>query len=202
MSSEPLSRAELAGAIAPELLSAEAAEALPVRGRKVAAVLVPIFASHDGVPSIVITQRSESLRRHAGELSFPGGRRDDADSDLGATALREADEEIGLAASRVELLGALPPTPTVATGYAVYPFVGMIDPGQEWVRSQREVAKIHEFSLADLRAGFARRRIKRRGIGFTTDTYVVDDQLIWGATARILGDLFDRLDSAGVRSLS
>ena len=198
MSSAPLSRAELAGALAPELLSAEAAAALPVRGRKKAGVLVPLFASDDGAIGIVMTRRGEHLRRHAGELSFPGGRLDEDDADLSSTAVREAHEEIGLAPGSVELLGALPPTPTIATGYAVHPFVGVIEPGQEWVLSQREVAAVHEFDLAQLLAGYGRRRIRRRGVGFTTDTYVVDDQLVWGATARILGDLFARLAAAGL----
>ena len=198
MSSAPLSRAELAGALAPELLSAEAAAALPVRGRKKAGVLVPLFASDEGAIRIVMTRRGEHLRRHAGELSFPGGRLDEDDADLSSTAVREAHEEIGLAPGSVELLGALPPTPTIATGYAVHPFVGVIEPEQEWVLSQREVAAVHEFDLAQLLAGYGRRRIKRRGVGFTTDTYVVDDQLVWGATARILGDLFARLAAAGL----
>ena len=198
MSSAPISRAELAGALAPELLNADAAAALPVRGRKKAGVLVPLFASDKAALSIVMTRRGDNLRRHAGELSFPGGRVDDDDVDLSATALREAHEEIGLAPPSVELIGALPPTSTIATGYAVHPFVGLIDPGQKWVRSRREVAAVHEFDVAELLAGYGRRRVKRRGIGFTTDTYVVDDQLVWGATARILGDLFARLEAAGL----
>ena len=198
MSSAPISRAELAGALAPELLSADAAAALPVRGRKKAGVLVPLFASHEGALSIVMTRRGDNLRRHAGELSFPGGRVDDDDVDLRSTALREANEEIGLAPPSVDLIGALAPTPTIATGYAVHPFVGLIEPGQEWVLSQREVASIHEFDVTELLAGYGRRRVKRRGVGFTTDTYVVNEQLVWGATARILGDLFARLESAGL----
>ncbi len=198
MSSAPLSRAELAGALAPQLLSEQVAAALPVRGRKQSAVLVPLFTAASGALTVVMTRRGEQLRRHAGELSFPGGRKDAADADLSSTALREAHEEIGLAAAAVELLGALPPTPTIATGYAVHPFVGLINPGQQWVRSQREVAEILEFELAELRDGYARRRINRRGIGFTTDSYVVGEQLVWGVTARILSDLLERLEAAGV----
>ena len=91
------------------------------------------------------------------------------------------------------MLGALQPTPTIATGYAVYPFVGMIEPGRAWTFSPREVAAVLELSLDDLRDGYGRRRLLRRGLPIRTDTYVVGDDLIWGATARILADLFDRI---------
>ena len=91
------------------------------------------------------------------------------------------------------MIGALQPTPTIATGYRVYPFVGLIDPGQRWKLSPREVAEVLEFSLLELRAGYSRRRLIRRGIPIRTDTYVVNGNLIWGATARILADLFERI---------
>ena len=93
----------------------------------------------------------------------------------------------------MELVGALQPTPTIATGYAVYPFVGLIEPGREWTLSPREVADILELSLPALRQGYQRRRLVRRGLPIRTDTYVVDGNVIWGATARILSDLFDRI---------
>jgi 8-oxo-dGTP pyrophosphatase MutT (NUDIX family) len=138
------------------------------------------------------------LRRHPGEISFPGGRRDPEDADLLATALREAEEEIGLPAGEVEVLGALQPTPTIATGYAVYPFVGLIEPGRAWALSAREVAGVLELPFGALRAGYARRRLLRQGLPVRTETYVVGDDLIWGATARMLADLFERLgDLAG-----
>ncbi len=174
------------------LLSSDEAMRLEVRGRTDAAVLVPLYV-RDGQLHAVFTRRREDLRRHAGEISFPGGRYDDGEADLVATALREAEEEIGLAADAVEILGALQPTPTIATGYAVYPFVGMIEPGLTWTLSAREVAEVIEFSLGDLLAGYGRRRLVRRGLPIRTDTYVVGDHLIWGATARILADLFDRI---------
>jgi ADP-ribose pyrophosphatase YjhB (NUDIX family) len=142
----------------------------------------------------VLTRRREDLRRHPGEISFPGGRQDPEDANLCATALREAHEEIGLEPSGVELIGALQPTPTIATGYAVYPFVGLIEPGQTWRPAEAEVALVLELTLAELRTGYARRRLTRRGVPFRTDTYVVGDQLVWGATARMLADLFERLD--------
>jgi 8-oxo-dGTP pyrophosphatase MutT (NUDIX family) len=174
------------------LLAPEAALALNVRGRTDAAVLVALYLD-GGRLHAVFTKRREDLRRHPGEISFPGGRRDDTDADLRATALREAEEEIGLPVASVRILGALQPTPTIVTGYAIYPFVGLIEPGLAWTLSAREVAQVLELSLDDLLAGYARRRLIRRGVPIRTDTYVVGDDLIWGATARILADLFDRV---------
>lgn len=186
------SRTTLADELSRVLLTAEAASALDVRGRTDAAVLVALYVDA-GRLHAVFTKRREDLRRHPGEISFPGGRRDDADADLRATALREAEEEIGLAPAAVRVLGALQPTPTIVTGYAVYPFVGLIDPGMAWTLSAREVARVLELALDDLQAGYARRRLLRRGVLIRTDTYVVGDDLIWGATARIVADLFDRI---------
>ena len=150
----------------------------------------------DAGPHAVFTRRREDLRRHAGEISFPGGRHDEADADLQATALREAEEEIGLPRSAVEVIGALQPIPTIATSYAVYPFVGLIEPGHRWTASEAEVAAVLELSLAQLRAGYGRRRLLRRGVPFRTDTFVVGEDLIWGATARILSDLLERTGPA------
>jgi 8-oxo-dGTP pyrophosphatase MutT (NUDIX family) len=174
------------------LLRVPEALALDVAGRTDAGVLVPLY-EQDGELHAVFTKRRDDLRRHPGEISFPGGRHDDGDTDLSETALREAEEEIGLPREDVEILGALQPTPTIATGYAVYPFVGLIAPGHEWELSPREVAEVIELRLADLESGYGRRRLIRRGLPIRTDTYLVGDHLIWGATARILADLFDRI---------
>jgi 8-oxo-dGTP pyrophosphatase MutT (NUDIX family) len=174
------------------LLSAEDALGLEVRGATNAAVLVPLYL-HRGRLHAVFTKRQDDLRRHPGEISFPGGRYDEGEPDLRATALREANEEIGLPDDAVEIVGALQPTPTIATGYAVYPFVGLIDAGRTWTPSANEVAEVLELPLDALLAGYGRRRLVRRGVPIRTDTYVVGDHLIWGATARILADLFDRI---------
>lgn len=175
------------------LLDPAEAAGLDVHGRIDAAVLVPLYV-RDGELHAVFTKRRDDMRRHAGEISFPGGRQDDDESDLRLTALREAREEIGLDPKHVELVGALQPTPTIATNYAVYPFVGLIEPGHEWLPSAREVEAVLELSLADLRAGYGRQRLVRRGVPFRTDVYVVGEHLIWGATARMLGDLLERID--------
>ncbi len=174
------------------LLTPDQAIALDVRGRTNAAVLVPLYLA-DGELHAVFTRRRDDLRRHPGEISFPGGRHDDSDEDLTATALREAEEEIGLPSAAVEVVGALQPTPTIATDYAVYPFVGLIDAGRKWTLSAREVAEVIELPVTGLLAGYGRRRLVRRGLPIRTDTYLVGEHLIWGATARILADLFDRI---------
>jgi 8-oxo-dGTP pyrophosphatase MutT (NUDIX family) len=189
-------RAVIAERLRARLLSPAEAMTLDVRGRTDAAVLVPLHLG-GGVLHAVFTKRRENMRRHPGEISFPGGRRDPEDADLLATALREAEEEIGLAAGEVEVLGALQPTPTIATGYGVYPFVGLIEPGRSWSLSPREVASVLELSFDALRAGYARRRLLRQGLPVRTETYVVGDDLIWGATARMLADLFERLGDLG-----
>jgi 8-oxo-dGTP pyrophosphatase MutT (NUDIX family) len=174
------------------LLDAAQAAALDVHGRIDAAVLVPLFLGGGGLHAVV-TRRRENLRRHAGEISFPGGRQDDDETDLRLTALREAEEEIGLPQRAVELVGALQPTPTIATNYAIYPFVGLIERGHQWRPSAGEVAEVLELPLRALRDGHRRQRLLRRGVPFRTDVYVVGDDLIWGATARVLGDLLERL---------
>jgi 8-oxo-dGTP pyrophosphatase MutT (NUDIX family) len=189
----PLSTGELREEIGPVLLPTEAADRIHARGGTRAGVLVPLYIDGDELHA-VFTKRREDLRRHPGEISFPGGRQDEGDADLSVTALREAHEEVGLAPEAVELLGALQPTSTIATGYAVYPFVGLIEPGQEWTLSAREVAQVLELSLGALRDGYRRQRLVRRGLPIRTDTYVVGDHLIWGATARILSDLLGRIE--------
>jgi 8-oxo-dGTP pyrophosphatase MutT (NUDIX family) len=161
-----------------------------------AAVLVPLFVTADAnEPHIVLTRRRADLRRHAGEISFPGGRRDAADATLADTALREAEEEVGLPRAQVTLLGELPPTSTFATNYVIHPYVGVIPAGLLWQLSPREVDAVLELPVAALRSARTRTRLQRRGISFETDAYLLDENLIWGATARILEQLLERLQT-------
>jgi 8-oxo-dGTP pyrophosphatase MutT (NUDIX family) len=174
------------------LLDPAEATALQVHGRTQAAVLVALYVD-DGDLHAVFTRRRDNLRSHAGEISFPGGRRDEGE-DLRETSLRETEEELGLPREDVEIVGALEATPTVATSYAVYPFVGLIAPGLTWTPSAQEVDEVLELRLTDLRAAHSRKRLLHRGIPFRTDVYSVGEGLvIWGATARIVGDLLSRV---------
>jgi 8-oxo-dGTP pyrophosphatase MutT (NUDIX family) len=176
------------------LLTPDEAQGMSAPGGTDAAVLLPIF-SHPGRPGLVFTERRIDLRRHAGEISFPGGRQDTPDESLLDTALREAEEEIGLDPAEVQVAGALPPVGTFVTGYKVHPFVGVIPEGLRYRPNPDEVAAILIFTLDQLREGFAMRRLVRRGIPIRTPTYEVGEHMIWGATARILSDFLGRLDA-------
>ena len=155
-------------------------------------MLVPVYGWPDQ-PGLVLTERRHDMRRHAGEVSFPGGRAD-AGETLVECALREAREEIGLDPDSVEVIGALPPTSTVVTSYKVLPVVGLIPSGLAHELSPREVERVIELTLDELRAGYGMRRLIRRGVPFRTPTYEVGDTFIWGATARMLQHFFERLD--------
>jgi 8-oxo-dGTP pyrophosphatase MutT (NUDIX family) len=187
---------ELASSLSKALLTAEEAQAMRAPGATDAAVLLAMFG-HPDQPGLVFTERRQDLRRHPGEISFPGGRQDSPEEALAATALRESHEEIGLEASHVELVGALPPVGTFVTGYKVHPFVGLIPDELPFEPNPDEVAAVLLFRLEELRAGFAMRRLVRRGVPFRTPTYEVGEHLIWGATARILADLLERMEALG-----
>jgi 8-oxo-dGTP pyrophosphatase MutT (NUDIX family) len=180
--------------LARRLLTAEDAAAMDSRGGTNAAVLLALYG-WPAEPGLIFTERRADLRRHAGEISFPGGRQDESDASLTATALREAQEEIALDPDAVELVGALPPTSTFVTGYRIHPFVGLVaDPRELGLQlNPTEVQTVLTYSLELLRGSYQMRRLVRRGTPIHTATYEVQGQLIWGATARILGDLLERL---------
>jgi 8-oxo-dGTP pyrophosphatase MutT (NUDIX family) len=174
------------------LLTPEEAAAMDAPGSTDAAVLVPLY-ERDGEIHAVFTKRRDDMRRHAGEISFPGGRQDSPDEDLRITALRESEEEIGLPREAVELIGALPPVGTFVTGYRVFPFVGLIPAGHSWTPQPLEVDEVLELSLPELVAGFEMQRLLRKGVPIKTPTYTVGRHFVWGATARMVEHLLERL---------
>ncbi|WP_126285408.1 CoA pyrophosphatase [Burkholderia stagnalis] len=161
-----------------------------------AAVLVPLVARDTGL-TVLLTQRADHLNDHAGQISFPGGRREPFDRDATATALREAKEEIGLAAERVEILGALPDFLT-GTGFCVSPVVGLVHPPFTVQADTFEVAEIFEVPLAFLMNPANHEvRVFRWDGGerrFFAMPYPRGDAhghyFIWGATAGMLRNLY------------
>lgn len=154
-----------------------------------AAVLVALLPGADG-PAVILTRRSARLRHHPGQIALPGGGQDPGDPSPEATALREAQEEIGLDPARVEVLGRLNPHATV-TGFAVTPVVGRLRAPFRPVPEAGEVAEVFTVPLAHLTDPTRYRLERRRWRGLWRAYYVVPwgPYYIWGATARILHGL-------------
>ena len=158
-----------------------------------AAVLVPIIAHREGL-TVLFTRRTVHLKAHSGQVSFPGGRAEPDDATPEVTALREAEEEIGLARSRVEVIGRLPEYLT-RTGFRVTPVIGVIQPPLEVVPDAREVDEVFEVPLAFLMDAKNHRRATRELAGRAVAFYVIEHEgrTIWGATAGMLVNLYRRI---------
>ena len=151
-----------------------------------AAVLVPLIDRRAGM-TVLLTQRTEHLNDHAGQISFPGGRIEDSDRDARAASLRELEEETGIAPDRVRILGQIEDHATV-TGFLVTPVIGMITPPIEIHPDPHEVAEVFEcpLSFALDPANFRRDTGMRDGRRRHFYELIFEDCRIWGFTARIL----------------
>lgn len=158
-----------------------------------AAVLVPIVERPAGL-QVVLTTRAAHLRKHAGQISFPGGGIDPDDPGPAEAALREAWEEIGLEPGQVDILGALPRYRTTS-GFRIHPVVGRVDPGFTPRLNDAEVADIFEVPLRFLMDPANHRRDSRFWRGHMRHFYVMPfaERHIWGVTAGILRGLYERL---------
>jgi 8-oxo-dGTP pyrophosphatase MutT (NUDIX family) len=165
----------------------------PARPLRDAAVLVPIIDRPREL-TVLLTRRSAHLPDHAGQISFPGGCIDPGDSDAEAAALREAEEEVGLARRHVTLIGRLD-TYLVRTGFSVVPVVGLLRPPFELRAEAGEVDEIFEVPLAFFLDPASREMHSRvfRGAERFFYAYPFGDYYIWGATAGILSNLCDLL---------
>ncbi len=174
----------------PDLLSVEGKDC---REAAVLALLVPLADGEKGGPSrpgVVLTQRHDDLPDHAGQIAFPGGRREPGETYV-ATALREAYEEVGLDAATVDVLGALTPLYIPPSNFCVHPFVGVVDGPPPLRPTDAEVRALLRVPLATLLAP-ATRRVEPWALGGRTvdvPFYDVDGHAVWGATAMMLAEL-------------
>jgi 8-oxo-dGTP pyrophosphatase MutT (NUDIX family) len=171
--------------------------AAPERKLKPAGVLVPIINRPSG-PTILLTQRTAHLNKHAGQISFPGGGWEEADSHLEATALRETEEEIGLHNRHIEVLGQLSMYET-STAYGVTPVVGWVEPPFDLTIDPFEVAEAFEVPLAWILERENHQKEHRVRDGRRRHYYVLpyEGRFIWGATAGMLVNLVDVLEQQG-----
>jgi 8-oxo-dGTP pyrophosphatase MutT (NUDIX family) len=153
-----------------------------------AAVLIPVVRRE--VPGLLLTQRSPLMRKHAGQVAFPGGAVDSSDASLIAAALREAQPEVAIPPEVVEVIGVLPPGDSV-TGFQVTPVVGLIPPDLHYHASEDEVAAVFEMPLAEaLRLGrYHPLDIHRRGHQHRVWLSWYQHYFVWGMTAGIIREL-------------
>jgi len=187
-------------------LRAQLDAVLSVRSRRVvdrgdlvqAAVLVPI--TDRGEPNLLFAKKTASVPHHRGQFSFPGGVVERDDASRVETALREAWEEIGLPASAVQIVGLLDDTETRATPFVITPVVGIVTGRVRFVPDGREIERVLEVPLSVLRdpAVFHTETWERSGESHTVHFYQVSpDDVIWGATARIVNQFLALLDGGG-----
>jgi 8-oxo-dGTP pyrophosphatase MutT (NUDIX family) len=161
-----------------------------------AAVLVPLFKKGDGC-HLLFTKRSDQVKHHKGEISFPGGVVDEEDLELINTALREAHEEIGLKQNDVQIIGILDDIVTI-TEFIVTPIVGLFPYPYPFKVSEVEIAELIEVPLSSLlrEKSFSEKEIIRGGQKEAVYAYEYEKHIIWGATARILKQFLDLIPPA------
>lgn len=174
-----------------ELLAGRERKVVDLAGLRCAGVLIPLLFQ-DGEWHVVVTQRTQQVEHHKGQVSFPGGACDEGDADLMATALRETYEEIGVPPSSVEVLGALDDFPTISY-FNITPFVGVIPSRFPYRPSPGEVESVVEVPLSFLRVPETLRVVPMERLGMVIDVLFWDygPYTIWGATARMLKNFLE-----------
>lgn len=187
-----VSLAELASQYGDHRMAADIATVLADKPFRAAAVLIPVLARE--TPALLLTQRAEDLTSHSGQVAFPGGRIDEGDADPAAAAVREAEEEIGLARTFVSPLGYLDPYLS-GTGFRIVPVVALVTPGFSLTLNPREVTDTFEVPFAFVMSPDNHARHSREWKGVMRSYYAMPygKHYIWGVTAGIIRRLYERL---------
>ena len=173
----------------------------PLGGLKPSAVML-LLVGDPGLEDVVFQVRTQTVRHHKGEISLPGGRRDRADESYLHTALRETEEEVGVPAEAVHVLGALDDVETIGSGHLIRPYVGVLAPDvRPRITAAREVHELLHVPLAHLRREESHIWKVAEGPAGPEAQRAFDYQghVIWGATARIVGQFLDLTATGGVR---
>ncbi|MGQ4892371.1 MAG: NUDIX hydrolase [Candidatus Njordarchaeia archaeon] len=153
---------------------------IKTKSKKIAAVLILIHIKNNNNIELIFEKRVEKLQRHSGEISFPGGVRENDETPL-ETALRETEEEIGIKKEDIEILGYLRPTKVKSSGFIIIPVVGYLKREPKFNVNEKEVEKVLVLNLDDIKVN------KKKTI--LGEYYKVGEYVIWGATARLLNQL-------------
>lgn len=159
---------------------------------RAAAVLLMLF-ERDGEPWLVFTRRTQHVAHHKGEISFPGGGRDDVDPDLEATAIRETVEELGIDRAAIRIVGRLDELPTFVTGYNVTPYVGVVPEQHSYHPSDVEIEEVIELPVEELANVGRRDVVVRRGFPIETNIFETRGHFIWGFTGAVLRQFLDEV---------
>lgn len=160
-----------------------------------AAVLLMLF-EREGEPWLVFTKRTQHVQHHKGEISFPGGARDDGDADIESTAVRETVEELGVDPSDIRVVGRLDELPTFVTGYNVTPFVAVVPEQHSYRPSDDEIEEIIELPVDELARVGRKDVIVRRGFSIETNVFETRGHFIWGFTGAVLRQFLDEVWTA------
>ncbi len=185
---------QLKQALNDQKLPAELWQGQSAQMPRTAAVLFPFYWKNEA-PWVLLTQRHKDLKHHSGQVSFPGGAFESSDGHVRQTALRETEEEIGIKANQIDLLGHLDPLPSIS-GFEVTPFVGFVESGFEIDKQDEEVDRVFgvPFAFFQEQANrtkqFAKTPIGRKHYYI----YQYNDDVIWGLTAQIIVQLVKRLE--------
>lgn len=155
------------------------------------AVLILLFVREGRLKSIMI-ERTD-IGKHAGQISFPGGKAEPDDADSAETAIRETLEEIGVAVRREDIIGELPPVKVPVSSFEIFPVVAFVDGVGDFKTSECEVKKVLEVDIEDLRCSLGDRTVMVAGKSYDVPSYICGDSVVWGATAMVVAELFSIL---------